>query len=131
MNEFGENFNPSVLDSIGDEREGVRKSVLNVLKKIADHSSQNLKRNTNGYLASVPHNNDTLLWPGGKDTQSDKFSLSYFRSLLKLQFNMSVFEHVFHKELNMINCFCGFMGLSHHCTRKIKGTIKIINYPTD
>ena len=44
---------------------------------------------------------------------------------------MSVFEHVFHKELNMINCFCGFMGLSHHCTRKIKGTIKIINYPTD
>ena len=77
MNEFGENFNPSVLDSIGDEREGVRKSVLNVLKKIADHSSQNLKRNTNGYLASVPHNNDTLLWPGGKDTQSDKFSLSY------------------------------------------------------
>lgn len=44
---------------------------------------------------------------------------------------MSVFELVFHKELNMIHCFCGFMGLSHHCTRKIKGTIKIIKYPTD
>lgn len=43
---------------------------------------------------------------------------------------MSVFELVFHKELNMIHCFCGFMGLSHHCTRKIKGTIKIIKYPT-
>ena len=25
---------------------------------------------------------------------------------------MSVFELVFNKELNMINCFCGFMGLS-------------------
>ena len=44
---------------------------------------------------------------------------------------MSAFKLVFHKELNMINCFCGFMGLSHHCTRKIKGTIKIIMCPID
>ena len=44
---------------------------------------------------------------------------------------MSAYKLVFHKELNMINCFCGFMGLTHHCTRKIKGTIKTIKCPTD
>ena len=76
-NELGENFNPSVLYSMGDERNAARKSVLNVLTKVADHSSQILKRNAGGYSASVPHNNDTLLWPGGKRTQSHKFVLSY------------------------------------------------------
>ena len=76
-NELGENFNPSVLYSMGDERNAARKSILNVLKKVVDHSSQNLKRNADGYSASVPHNNDTLLWPGGKRTQSHKFALSY------------------------------------------------------
>ena len=44
---------------------------------------------------------------------------------------MSAFELAFHKELKLIKCFCRFMGLSHHCTRKIKGTIKIIRCPTD
>ena len=62
---------------MGDERNAARKSVLNVLTKVADHSSQILKRNAGGYSASVPHNNDTLLWPGGKRTQSHKFVLSY------------------------------------------------------
>ena len=62
---------------MGDERNAARKSILNVLKKVADRSSQNLKRNADGYSASVPHNNDTLLWPGGKRTQSHKFALSY------------------------------------------------------
>lgn len=76
-NELGENFNPSVLYSMGDERNAARKSVLNVLTKVADHSSQTLKRNADGYSASVPHNNDTLLWPGGRRTQSHKFVLSY------------------------------------------------------
>ena len=47
------------------------------LKKIADYSSQNLKQNADAYLATVPHNSDTLLWPGGKCTQSDKFAFSY------------------------------------------------------
>ena len=65
------------MDSISSEREGVPKSVLKVLKKIPDYSYQNLKRNADGYLASVPYNNDTLLLPGGKGTQSDKFLLSY------------------------------------------------------
>lgn len=54
-----------------------RESVLNVLKKIADLSSQNLKRNADAFLSTKSHNNDTLLWPGGKRTQSDKFALTY------------------------------------------------------
>ena len=62
---------------MGDEGNAARKSVLNVLKEVADHSSQNLKSNADGYSASVPHNNDTLLLPGGKSTQSQKFAFSY------------------------------------------------------
>lgn len=31
----------------------------------------------------------------------------------------------------MFNCFCGYFGLSHHCTRKIKGIIKITACPED
>ena len=54
LNKFGEKFNPAVLDSMGSEREGAKKSVLKVSKKIADYSSQNLKTNTDGYLVSVP-----------------------------------------------------------------------------
>ena len=34
-NDFGENFNPSVLDCMTDERPAARKSVLNVLKIIS------------------------------------------------------------------------------------------------
>ena len=43
----------------------------------------------------------------------------------------TVYELVYHKELNMFNCFCGYMFLSHHCTRKIRGFIKIVSCPTD
>ena len=77
-NDFGENFNPAALDYMTDKIPAAKyKSVLNVLKKIADYSSQNLKQNADAYLATVPHNSDTLLWPGGKCTQSDKFAFSY------------------------------------------------------
>ena len=76
-NNFGENFNPAALDYMTDKRPAARESVLNVLKKIADYSCQNLRRNADAYLATVPHNNNTLLWRGGKRTQSDKFALSY------------------------------------------------------
>ena len=41
------------------------------------------------------------------------------------------YEITFHKELSMFNCSCGFFGLSHHCTRKIKGTISIVSCPED
>ena len=45
IDEFGQNFDPPKLDVKNTEREGVRQSVLKVLKKIAEYSSQNLKRN--------------------------------------------------------------------------------------
>ena len=77
ISEFGEKFDPSKLDFNNTEREDIRKSVLKVLRKVADLSNQNLKRNADGYLATVPHNNDSLLWPGGKHTQDERFSLSY------------------------------------------------------
>ena len=76
ISEFAEKLDPSKLDYNSPDKENTRKSVLKVLKKVADLSSQNLKRNADGYLASVPRNNDSLLWPGGKCT-SDRFSLSY------------------------------------------------------
>ena len=34
---------------------------------------------------------------------------------------------VFHKELNMFNCFCRYFVSFHRCTRKIKGTISIVS----
>ena len=68
ISEFGQNFDPSKLDFNNLERENIRKSVLKVIQKVPDLSSQNLKRNADGYLATVPHNNDSLLWPGGKRT---------------------------------------------------------------
>ena len=65
ISEFGENFDLSRLDFNSTEKENIRKSVINVLRKVADLISQNLKRNADGYLATVPHNNDSSLWPGG------------------------------------------------------------------
>ena len=47
------------------------------MKKVAQQSFQNLKRNADAFLSSVTHNNENLLWPGGKRTQSDKFALTY------------------------------------------------------
>ena len=61
ISEFGEKFNPSKLDCNSAGREDIRKSVLKVLRNVADLSSQNLKRNADGYLATVPHNNHSLL----------------------------------------------------------------------
>ena len=43
----------------------------------------------------------------------------------------TVCELVYHKELNLFNCFCGYMGLFHHCTRKIGGFIKTASCPTN
>ena len=43
----------------------------------------------------------------------------------------TAYELVYHKELNMFSCFCGYMGLFHHCTRKMRGFIKIMSCPTD
>ena len=43
----------------------------------------------------------------------------------------TVYEIIYHKELKMFNCFCGYMGLFHHCTRKIRGLIKFVRCPND
>ena len=77
ISKFGENFGPSKLDLNGSNWEDIRRSVLNVLKKVPDLSSQNLKRDTDSYLATMTYKNGSLLWPGGKHTQNDRFSLSY------------------------------------------------------
>ena len=37
----------------------------------------------------------------------------------------------FHKELNMLHSFCGSMGHSYHCTRKMKETLKICTCEED
>ena len=49
-----------------------RSAVVEFLKKVAVQSSQNLKRNADAFLSGVSHDNDKLLWPGGKRTQNDK-----------------------------------------------------------
>ena len=67
---FGENFNPA-------DRDFDRVAAVSYMKKVARKSSQNLKRNADAFLSSQTHDNDKLLWPGGKRTQSDKFALTY------------------------------------------------------
>ena len=47
------------------------------MKKVTQQSSQNLKRNADAFLSSVTHDNENLLWPGGKRTHSNKFALTY------------------------------------------------------
>ena len=77
ISKFGEKFGPSKLDYNNSDKENTRQSVLRVLKKVADMSSQKLRRNADGYLTRVPHNNDPFLRPGGKPTHGDRFCLSY------------------------------------------------------
>ena len=66
---LGENFNPALNFD--------RSAVVSYMKKVAEQSSQNLKRNADAFLSSVNHGNEKLLWTGGKRTKSDKFSLTY------------------------------------------------------
>ena len=48
IDEFCEKFDPSKLDYNSSEKEKIRKSVLQVMKKVVDLSSQNPKRNADG-----------------------------------------------------------------------------------
>ena len=68
--DFGEGFNPADPDFD-------RSAVVSFMKREAQQSSQNLKRNADAFLSTVAHENDKLLWPGGKRTQNDKFALTY------------------------------------------------------
>ena len=68
-NDLGVDLNPAISSD--------REPVVKCMKKIAEQSSQNLKRNADAHLAGIEHDNDTLMWPGGKRTVSNKFSLTY------------------------------------------------------
>ena len=65
-----ENFDPSSNDFDRD-------SVVSYMEKVAEQSSQNLKRNADAFLSTFKHDNEKLLWPGGKRTKSDRFALTY------------------------------------------------------
>ena len=54
-----------------------RGSVISYMKKVAEQSSQNLKRNADAFLSTFKHDNEKLLWPSGKRTNSKKFALTY------------------------------------------------------
>ena len=41
----------------------------------------------------------------------------------------NIYGLIYHKELNMFNCFCEYIVLFHHFTRKIRGFIKIVSCP--
>ena len=69
LNDLGKGFNLAISFD--------REPVVKCMKKIAEQSSQNLKRNADAFLAGIEHDNDSLIWPGGKRTVSSKFSLTY------------------------------------------------------
>ena len=69
ISELGEDFNPALSFD--------RDAVVSYMKKVAEQNSQNLKRNADVFLSGTKHDNDKIIWPGGKRTVSDKFSLTY------------------------------------------------------
>ena len=69
-NSLGENFNPAASNFD-------RAAVVTYMKRVSEQSSQNLKRNVDAFLSSVNHDNEKLLWSGGRRTKNDKFALTY------------------------------------------------------
>ena len=67
---IGGNFDPSLNDF-------ARQSVISCMRKVAEQSSQNLKRNADVFLSTFKHDNKKLLWPGGKRTKSEKFAVTF------------------------------------------------------
>ena len=57
ISDFGKNFNPSKLNFANPKKEELRKSVLKVLRKVADLSNQNVRQNADGFRATQPHDN--------------------------------------------------------------------------
>ena len=70
LDDIAEGFNPA-------DPNFNRSAVVEFMKKVAPQSSQKLKRNENAFLSTVSHDNEKLLWPGGKRTQNDKLVLTY------------------------------------------------------
>ena len=69
ITDLGEDFNPALFFD--------RAAVVKYMKKVAEQSSHNLKRNADAFLSKTKHDNDTLIWPNGKRIVSDKFALTY------------------------------------------------------
>ena len=69
ISDLNEDFNPAISFD--------RNMVVNVMKKIAEQSSQNLKRNADAVLAGTEHDNDSLIWPGSRRTISKTIALTY------------------------------------------------------
>ena len=69
ISDLGESFNLAISFD--------RAIVVECVKKIAEQSSQNLKRNADAFLSGIQHGNDSLIWPGEKRTVSNKFCLTY------------------------------------------------------
>ena len=67
---FGEKFNPADPDFD-------RPAVVSYMNKVAQQSSQNLIRNADAFLSTDSHDDEKLLWPGGKRTLNDKFAIIY------------------------------------------------------
>ena len=55
--------------------------------------------------------------------------ISFFCCKKNILIMCAKYELIHHKELNMFNCFCGYFGLFHHCTGKIKCTLSIVSCP--
>ena len=86
---FTEDFNPADPDFD-------RSVVVSYMKEVAEQSSQNLKRNADAFLSSINHDNEKLLWPGGKRIQPGKFVLTYYFILKTLAVTMNKTEKIFH-----------------------------------
>ena len=71
ISDLGEDFNPALALAFD------RAAVVRHMKKLAEQSSHNFKRNADVYLSGIKHDNDKTIWPGGKRTVSNKFSLTY------------------------------------------------------
>ena len=69
ISDLGESFNLAISFD--------RAIVVECMKKIAEQSSQNLKRNADAFLSGNEHDKNSLIWPVGKRTVSNKFCLTY------------------------------------------------------
>lgn len=74
--EFGEGFDPSVLDRDHLDKEKAREAVLKVHKKMADISNASLKRNADVLLSKIGRRKN-ILWPGEQRIPEGKFVLTY------------------------------------------------------
>ena len=74
--DFGEGFNPALLDSDHPDREKTRERVLTVLKKIGESSNSCLRRNADALLSKIGHR-EFLKEKANREFLKEKFALTY------------------------------------------------------